>query len=157
MHMNHTPKDLLHKTPVHQKVKLCLLVFFPIGFILAIFLSSLIHTDGSTPGFGFIGLVRSDLQSALHIPMFFALTLILMIFLMRFEKRIHNRILFVLFLSNYVGILNEGLQMLIPGRNPSLGDLGLNLIGTVSGLVFYFGIRILKTIWNREGRRLRLG
>ena len=153
MLMNHTPKDPFHKPPALRKVKLFLLVLLPMGLMLCTFLSSLIHTDGSTPGFGFIGLIRSDLQNALHIPMFFALTLILMIFLQRFEKRIHNRILFAFVLSNYVGILNEGLQMLIPGRNASLGDIWLNLVGTALGLVFYFGVRILKSTWKRGGRR----
>ena len=119
------------------------------GLIIAIFLSSFIHTDGTTPGFGFIGLIRPDLQSGLHIPMFFALTLILLVFLQRFEKLKHNQIFFAFVLSNYVGILNEGLQMLIPGRNASLGDVGLNLLGTILGIVIYFGIKNWQSVRRR--------
>ena len=108
------------------------------GLIIAIFLSSLIHTDDTTPGFAFIGLIRPDLQSGLHIPMFFALTLILLVLLQRIEKRMHNQILFAFVLSNYVGILNEGLQMLIPGRNASLGDVCFNPAGNDLGSCYLF-------------------
>ena len=127
------------------------------GLMFAIFLSSLIHTDGTTPRFAFIGLIRPDLQSGMHIPRFFGLTLILLIFLQRFEKRKRNQILFAFVLANYVGILNEGLQMLIPGRNASLGDVGLNLLGTILGLVFYFGIKNWKSAMRRGGVWCRLG
>jgi hypothetical protein len=121
-------------------------LLIPMGLMLAIFLSSLLRTDGSTPGFAFIGRIPSELQSGLHVPMFFGLTLIVLVFLKRFEKCERNQILFAFVLANYVGILNEGLQMLIPGRNASLGDVGLNLAGTLLGLVFYFGIRKWKSV-----------
>jgi VanZ family protein len=103
-----------------------------------IFLSSLLRTDGSTPGFAFIGRIPSELQSGMHVPMFFGLTLILLVFLKRFEKWKPNQILFVFVLANCVGMLNEGLQMLIPYRHASLGDVGLNLVGSLLGIVVYF-------------------
>ena len=129
-------------------------LFFPMSLMVGIFLSSFIHTDGSTPGFGFIGLIRPDLQSGLHIPMFFALTMILLVLLQGIEKRTHNQILFAFVLSNYVGIMNEVLQMFIPGRHPSLGDVGLNLVGTVLGLVVYFGIKNWQLV-RRRGEDVR--
>ena len=85
--------------------------------------------------------------------MFFGLTLVLLMTLKRFEKRKHNLILFTFVLGNYVGLLNEGLQMVIPGRHASLGDVGLNLVGTILGLITYFGIKNWKSAMKRgEGR-----
>jgi hypothetical protein len=131
----------LHKKPANSFLAaIYWALLIPMGLMLTIFFSSLLRTDGSTPGFGFIGRIPSELQSGLHVPMFFGLTLIVLVFLKRFEKRKRNQILFAFVLANYVGILNEGLQMLIPGRNASLGDVGLNLAGTLLGLVFYFGV-----------------
>jgi hypothetical protein len=147
--MNSTGKCLYKKPAISRWTAIYWSLFIPMGLIIAIFLSSLIHTDGTTPGFAFIGLIRPDLQSGLHIPMFFGLTLILLIFLQRFEKLKRNQILFAFVLTNYVGILNEGLQILIPGRNASWGDVGLNLLGTALGLVFYFGIKN----WISVGKR----
>ena len=147
--MNLAGKCFGKKRAIAPRAKILQTLFIPMGLMLAIFLSSLIHTDGSTPGFGFIRLIRPDLQSGLHIPMFFALTLILLVLLQRIEKRTHNQILFAFVLPNCVGILNEVLQLLIPGRHPSLDDVGLNLVGTILGLVFYFGIRR----WRSAGKR----
>ena len=121
------------------------LMLLPAASMLAIFLSSLLHTDGTTPGFGFVGLIPHEMQNGLHVPMFFGLTLVLLYLLRRCEKRQRNLVLFAFVLANYVGILNEGIQMLSPYRHASLGDLGLNLVGTVLGLVFYLGIRKWKS------------
>jgi VanZ family protein len=124
--------------------KFHLIMLLPAGLMLAIFLSSLLHTDGTTPGFGFIGSIRPDLQSGLHVPMFFGLTLVLLMLLQRIEKRKRNLVLYTFVLANYVGIMNEGLQVLIPGRHASVGDIGLNLVGSILGLVFYIGIKYWK-------------
>jgi len=148
------PTEPFNQTRVqHKKKKVTawranfhLIMLLPFGLMLAIFLSSLLHTDGSTPGFGFIGLIPNELQSGIHIPMFFGLTLSLLMFLHRFEKRKRRQILFVFVLANCVGIMNEGLQTLIPWRYASLGDVGLNLVGTLLGLVFYFGIMKWKLV-----------
>lgn len=129
------------KPTITPWAKVYFIMLLPAGVMLAIFLSSLLRTDGTTPGFAFIGLIDSELQSGMHVPMFFGLTLILLFLLQRFEKRKRNLILYTFVLANYVGLLNEGLQMLIPGRHASLGDVGLNLAGSVLGLVFYLGFR----------------
>ena len=61
-------------------------------------------------------------------------------------------IFYAFVLSNYVGILNEGLfRLLIPGRNASLGDVWLNLLGTILGLVFFFAIKNWKSV-RRSGK-----
>ena len=44
--------------------------------------------------------------------------------------------------------------MFIPGRHPSLGDVGLNLVGTVLGLVVYFGIKNWQLV-RRRGEDVR--
>lgn len=149
--INSAGKCLGKKPAISRWAAIYWALFIPMGLIIAIFLFSLIHTDGTTPGFAFIGLIRPDLQSGLHIPMFFGLTLILLIFLQRFEKLKRNQIFYAFVLSNYVGILNEGLQMLIPGRNASLGDVWLNLLGTILGLVFFFAIKNWKSV-RRSGK-----
>ena len=135
---NSTGKCLYKKPAISRMAAIYWALLIPMGLIFAIFLSSLLRTDGSTPGFAFIGRIPSELQSGLHVPMFFGLTLILLVLLQRFEKRKRNQILFAFVLANYVGILNEGLQMLIPGRDASLGDVGLNLVGTLLGSCFLF-------------------
>ena len=133
---------ILDKKPeIVRWSKFHFIMLLPAGLMLAIFLSSLLHTDGTTPGFAFIGSIRSDLQSGLHVPMFFGLALVLLMLLQQIEKRKRNLVLYTFVLVNYVGIMNEGLQMLIPGRHASLGDIGLNLVGSILGLVFYFGIK----------------
>ena len=151
--MKSTGKCLYQKPAIARWTIFHLIMLLPAGLILAIFLSSLLRSDGTTPGFEFIGLIPSGMQSGLHIPMFFGLTLVLLMTLKRFEKRKHNLILFTFVLGNYVGLLNEGLQMVIPGRHASLGDVGLNLVGTILGLITYFGIKNWKSAMKRgEGR-----
>lgn len=139
--INSTGKCLYKKPAISRLAAIYWPLFIPMGLMLAIFLSSLLRTDGSTPGFAFIGRIPSELQSGLHIPMFFVLTLSLLVLLHRFEKRKCSQILFAFVLANCVGIMNEGLQMYIPWRYASLGDVGLNLVGTLLGFFFYFGIR----------------
>jgi glycopeptide antibiotics resistance protein len=121
-------------------------ILFSVGFMLAIFFSSFLHTDGSTKGFEFIGLINPTLQSVFHIPMFAGFTILLLVLLGRSEKSRRIQILSAFILANYVGILNECLQSLIPGRSASFVDITLNVTGSIVGMIVYFRF---------EGLRLR--
>jgi VanZ family protein len=108
-----------------------------IGFMLAIFLSSLIATDGSAPGFEFFRDIPPAIQNLLHIPLFFIFTLALIKVFAAYEYVRRVQIASAIILANYVGILNEWLQLATGERHFSFLDMGYNLIGAIIAVIVY--------------------
>ena len=78
------------------------------------------------------------LQDLSHIPLFFILTWLLHWFIILPDNKPNNfRYSIVLFFSFFYAFFNEGVQVFIPDRFPSLGDLMMNLSG-VSLCIFSY-------------------
>ncbi len=108
-----------------------------IGFMLAIFFSSLIATDGSARGFEFLGNISPATKNLLHVPLFFLFTLALLKVFTHYEYQKKVQIASAIILANYIGILNEWLQFTTGYRYFSFLDMGLNLIGSVIAVIAY--------------------
>ena len=87
------------------------------------------------------------LQNLLHVPMF-------MVFIYLCSQALEDvvtgrarRLWIALSSAVFLGIFMEGIQIVIPGRYPSGGDIILNFIGAVSGILL-----LLKVMQNRERR-----
>ena len=113
-------------------------IFFLIIFMLSIFFSSLVATDLITKEFAFLREIHPIFQDLIHIPIFMAFTVLLLIVLRRYEKLRANQIVSAFILSNYVGVANEWIQMGIAGRCASFKDIGLNIVGSVFGIAIYY-------------------
>ena len=113
-------------------------ILFLLVFMLAIFLSSSVVPDRIIKNYQFGFEINPIFQDLIHIPIFTVFTIFLLIVLRRFEKLRLNQIVTALILSNYVGALNELIQLVVPGRCASFKDMGLNLFGSILGIVLCY-------------------
>ena len=78
------------------------------------------------------------LQDLSHVPLFFILTWLLHWFVISPDNKLNNfRYSVVLFFSYFYAFFNEAIQVFIPDRFPSLGDLLMNLSGVLLGKICY--------------------
>jgi VanZ family protein len=78
------------------------------------------------------------LQDLSHVPLFFTLTWLLHWFVILPDNKLNNfRYSVVLFFSYFYAFFNEAIQVFIPDRFPSLGDLLMNLSGVLLGKICY--------------------
>ena len=78
------------------------------------------------------------LQDLSHVPLFFTLTWLLHWFIILPDNKTNNfRYSVVLFFSFFYAFFNEGIQVFIPDRFPSLGDLLMNMSGVLLGRISY--------------------
>jgi VanZ family protein len=108
-----------------------------IGIMLAIFLSSLIATDGSARGLEFFRDIPPAVQNLLHVPLFFIFTLLLVKVFAAYEYVRRVQFASAIILANYVGILNEWLQFSTGERHFSFVDMGYNLVGSIIAVIVY--------------------
>lgn len=93
--------------------------------------------DREIEGLNFIIGLKPSIHNLLHVPAFAFLS-ILWLQIVRPSPRLgYKRIFFVLFVSIAFGIFNELIQLTVPGRYPSVIDVGLNIIGIVGGILLY--------------------
>ena len=95
-------------------------------------------------GNGIIPRITPSVQNVLHVPVFAILSI--MLFLIFSDYRIGRlkNIVLVILISQSVSIITESIQLFIPGRCPSFGDVRSNFFGTFIGLIFIFGIMVIK-------------
>lgn len=62
-------------------------------------------------------------------------------------RKMARRVWVVLGFAAFLSIFMEGIQIVIPGRYPSVGDIILNFIGAVSGVLL-----LLKVTQNKKRR-----
>jgi VanZ family protein len=81
--------------------------------------------------------VMSVIFNLMHIPMYGVLTLVALHYFdcIRFSRLAGAAVSAVIAMS--VGILNEILQIFVPGRYGSLTDIVLNVFGIIAGMVLY--------------------
>jgi VanZ family protein len=109
-----------------------------VGYMLLILITSVIPKGRALKDFHFIIELRPMIQNLLHIPMYAILTILWMQMLKQYDIGGTKRIVLVFFLSSVFGVLNELIQLTIPGRYASIFDIGLNTIGIVCGISVYF-------------------
>jgi len=114
---------------------------------LFIWMNSLLPADVSSAQCGFIVGIADDLLSCvgihldvdtLHIIIrklahffeFFILGISLSIYMIKEEKKIYH----VIWIGLMIAIIDETIQLFIDGRGSSILDVGIDLIGIISGL-----------------------
>ena len=112
-----------------------------ICFCLTILAVSPLIPDGNT----IIPRITPLVQNILHVPVFAILSVLL--FLIFSEYRIDplKSIILIILISQTLSILTESIQLFIPGRCPSFGDLGSNFIGMCGGIFLVFGMKKIKS------------
>jgi VanZ family protein len=99
--------------------------------------SSAIPMDRPIKGLQFIIDLKPTIQNLLHIPMFAALAILFLQILQNYRFEGWKRNSWVLLSSVCFGIINEAIQVAIPGRYGGIIDIILNLIGAVVGILIY--------------------
>ena len=114
--------------------KMILLILYS----LLILGGSLIPMDGSSKTFAIFMDLKPMLQNLLHIPVFALLAILLLQVLDGYGIQGIRKWLTTLTSILIFGILNEMIQLAVPGRYPGLLDILLNSFGTMVGFALYF-------------------
>ncbi len=110
-------------------------------------MTSLIPMANTKGSFSFWAGMDPTLQNLLHVPMFMVFTYLCNQALEKVVRKIDKRAWVALGFAVVLGIFMEGIQIVIPGRYPSWGDIILNSVGAVSGILL-----ILKVMQNKKRR-----
>ena len=106
--------------------------------MLLILTLSLIPMHREIKGLGFLINMKSLVQNLMHIPFYAFLAILWFQILRIYAIKSWKTVLLVTFFSVGFGILIELIQMTIPGRYPSIIDMGLNTTGTFVGILICF-------------------
>ena len=116
-----------------SKMKITLTLIYMI-FLLA---SSAIPMDGPIQGLQFIIDLKPTIQNLLHIPIYMVLAIFFLQILQNYQIEGWRRNLLVILGAGLIGTLSEIIQIAVPGRYGGLSDIGLNFIGTITGIFIY--------------------
>jgi glycopeptide antibiotics resistance protein len=106
-------------------------------YMSLILMTSVIPMDRDIEGLRFLIELKPLVQNLLHIPMFAILAILWLQISKQYEIEGKKRIVLILLLSFGFGILNELIQLTIPGRYAGILDMGLNTIGVLCGIALY--------------------
>jgi VanZ family protein len=101
-----------------------------ITYVLLLLGTSLIPMDQEIDGLNFIIGLQPSIQNLLHIPAYAILSILLL-------QVLGKRLLLVIVVTIAFGIVNELIQLAIPGRCFGLLDIGLNTIGALVGIFLF--------------------
>ena len=107
-------------------------IFFRIGFCLCMLIALLVPGKAFTllPGHGyFYGQYKNIVFGTGHVIAFCVFTILL--YTWNWINNIYSALIWLLLIP----VVVECCQIFSPGRNPGLDDLGLNMLGTLLGLV----------------------
>ena len=107
------------------------------GYMMLIFMTSLIPMDREIKGLQFLIRLKPTIQNFLHIPAFVILSILWLQVVGNHMNR-QKQILYVLFLTIGFGILTELIQIAMPGRHLCIMDIALNTIGSILGIMLYY-------------------
>ena len=116
-----------------DKKKLLLLLLY----MSLVMMGSLIPMDRQISGLRLIIAMKPVLQNLLHIPMFAVLSILLLQVLSGYDMTPLKRAAVLLGVAISFGVVNEMIQVIIPGRYAGMLDMVLNLIGIFSGILLY--------------------
>ncbi|MBW1793374.1 MAG: VanZ family protein [Deltaproteobacteria bacterium] len=109
-----------------------------ITYMLLILATSLIPMDREIKGLQFVIGLKPTIQNLLHIPAYAILSILCLGLLKSCKIRRSTRIWLVVVSVVGFGILNEFIQMVIPGRYAGVMDMGLNTVGSILGIILYY-------------------
>jgi VanZ family protein len=102
-----------------------------------LFASSIIPGESESRGLQFFVKFNPTIQNLLHIPAYALLSILLLDSLKEYQALKRKHILSVFGFCCVFGILNEIIQMAIPGRYAGFTDVALNIIGSCMGILIY--------------------
>jgi len=102
----------------------------------AMILTSVIPMETRTDSAPFWAALEPSLQNLLHIPMFAGFVILFHWSLPPASACRRSSLVPTLGVAAALGILMEGIQVAVPGRYPSWGDIALNLFGAGLGIFF---------------------
>jgi VanZ family protein len=82
--------------------------------------------------------IRPELQNLLHIPMFSVLAILWLQALQLHAISVRKKLTLAFLLSSLIGVLNEFIQIAVPGRYPSSLDVIFNTLGSLVGVFLYY-------------------
>ncbi len=106
-----------------------------VSYMLLILMTSLIPMDQDIRGLSFMIGLEPIIQSLLHIPMFAILAILSLQLFKAHQIRGPKRITLVLLFCISFGMLNEIIQIFVPGRYAGILEIGLNTIGVLCGVL----------------------
>jgi len=112
-------------------------IFVVLIYTFLLLASSAIPMDGPIQGLQFIIDLKPTIQNLLHIPMYMVLAIFFLQILQNYQVEGWRRNLLVILGAGLIGILSEIIQIAVPGRYGGLSDIGLNFIGTITGIFIY--------------------
>ena len=106
--------------------------------------------NGDLIGLHFLVKLTPTIQNLLHIPAYIVLAILLLQIFQNYQIDGRRRNWLVLLCAGLIGVFSEIVQIVIPGRYPGLLDIGLNLIGTLAGiLIFHYLERVKPGLMRR--------
>lgn len=118
-------------SPSRGKIALLLLL------VACIFSTSLISLDLDSGVLAFIGLSEGTAFNLMHIPLFMFITVLWLQVAYVYDIPRWRKSASAFLFSLLVGVLYEFVQLLIPGRNPSLADIAINSLAALAGIALY--------------------
>jgi VanZ family protein len=112
-------------------------IFVVLIYMFLLLASSAIPMDREILGLQFVIDLKPTIQNLLHIPMYMVLAIFFLQVLQNYQIDGWRRNVLVLLGAGFVGILSEFIQIAVPGRYGGLSDIGLNFIGTITGIFIY--------------------
>ena len=126
-------------------------IAFVVSYTLLLLASSLIPMHRDIKGLQFLIDLKPTVQNLLHIPMYIVLAVLFLQILQNYQIEGWKGNILVLLGTGFFGIINEVIQIVVPGRYGGLADIGLNLIGTIVGILIY---NVVGKIWPGLLRRI---
>jgi VanZ family protein len=103
-------------------------------FLLA---SSMIPMDRQIKGIQFVIELKPTIQNLLHVPMFAILSFLFLLMLQTFQIKNWKRNAIAFLSSGIFGLINEIIQIPVPGRYGGLTDILLNFAGAILGIIAF--------------------
>jgi glycopeptide antibiotics resistance protein len=106
-------------------------------YMLLLLAGSMIPMDRQIKGLQFVIELKPAIQNLLHIPMFAILSFLFLLILQGFQIENWKRNAIVLLSSGFFGLINEIIQIPVPGRYGGLTDILLNFSGAILGIIVF--------------------
>ncbi len=106
-------------------------------YMLLLLAGSMIPMDRQIKGLEFIIDLKPAVQNLLHVPMFAVLAFLFRLILQTVPIENWKRNAIALLGSGFFGLINEIIQIYVPGRYGGLTDILLNLAGAILGIVVF--------------------
>ncbi|OQY53059.1 MAG: hypothetical protein B6230_01360 [Desulfobacteraceae bacterium 4572_89] len=117
----------------------------PILLMLFIFAESSIPMDGGPDNIVFLTNLDPNIQNLLHIPLYGTLVFLWLRSFSGSGKITKQMIVYSLIITISYGCLDEIHQSFVRGRYGGIMDILLNILGTISGIIFFFYLQERRT------------